>query len=524
MAVYDLNGNPLSHIYDLNGVELNYAYDMNGVLVYTKGKIAVDYNNYSLDVRNYCTIEMVNLQGFDIHDGVIFQLRSNPAGTITTIDKATQSVITQDIEAGTGHGNSAMFSSEYYDPSDEYPLLWATAPSNSIVINRVTESTSQTIYTYSLDSTKTGYLSGFGLDEENELLYVVGYTMNDWYSDNAGANKVILSKWDISNGTPTFVTSVERDFIYCMQGCTFHDGMLWVASGTNQMDQYVYALNPNNGVIKYSVNTTLRREIEGCTFISDTELVVGLQGGTYRKINFAEKSYRGKTLSILGDSISTYLNWIPSGNRNFYTGENCGVTSVNQTWWKRAIDRFGMTLSLNNSWSGSRVTTSAGESSAGCGTRSSDLGTSPDVIIVYMGVNDFNNEIGLGTYDGTGDIPTATTTFREAYGVMLNNIKTAYPNAEIFCATLTIEENNGNVGDPEINDAGVPLTTFNDAIKQIAEAFNAKVIDLYNCGITYATLPTYMGDYSTETGKALHPNADGHALIAQKAMEDMMKG
>lgn len=225
--------------------------------------------------------------------------------------------------------------------------------------------------------------------------------------------------------------------------------------------------------------------------------------------------YKGKTLSILGDSISTYSGYIPSGNATYYP--NGTVQAVTDTWWKKLIDALGMTLNVNNSWSGSRVTTTNGSDSAGCGTRAESLGTAPDVIIVYMGINDFNNEVALGTYDGRSAVPSATTTFREAYGIMLNKILTAYPGAEVWAATLPQCERNGSEVFPEINGNNVALDAFNAAIRELAAAFGVRVLDHATCGLTYQNMDVYNPD-------ELHPNKYGHSLIANSDIRQMDGG
>lgn len=230
-------------------------------------------------------------------------------------------------------------------------------------------------------------------------------------------------------------------------------------------------------------------------------------------------AYRNKTLSILGDSISTFAGYIPSGNANFYTGSNCGVSSVNDTWWMKVLTALGMELKLNNSWSESRVTTTNGDESAGCMTRCQNLGNAPDVIIVYMGINDFNNEVALGEYDGNGNFPTATTTFREAYAIMLNKIMTAYPTSEIWCATLPSCERNGDIGAPEKNGNNVLLDDFNKAIRNLSQVFGAKILEHAQCGLTYQNMNLYMGDWGSSQG--LHPNSSGHSLIANNDIRQM---
>lgn len=232
-----------------------------------------------------------------------------------------------------------------------------------------------------------------------------------------------------------------------------------------------------------------------------------------------ESIYKGKKLSILGDSISTFSGYIPSGNATFYPRPYC--PTVNDTWWKKLIDALGMVLDVNNSWSGSRVTTTAGEESAGCMTRCQNLGTSPDVIIVYMGINDFNGEVSLGTYDGNGTFPTVTTNFREAYAIMIEKIMTAYPHAEIWCATLPSCERNGDLGAPEKNGNNVLLDDFNKAIRNLSQVFCAKVLEHAQCGLTYDNMQIYMGDWTDDTHTALHPNSAGHSLIANNDIWQM---
>lgn len=232
--------------------------------------------------------------------------------------------------------------------------------------------------------------------------------------------------------------------------------------------------------------------------------------------------YGGKKLSVLGDSISTFAGYIPSGNKVWYTGSNNGVSAVTDTWWRKLTDALGMELLVNESWSGSRVTTTGGEASAGCMARCSSLGTTnadPDVIAVYMGINDFNNGVAIGSYDGTGDFPADTTTFREAYAVMLDKILTKYPNAEVWVCTLPYCERNGENTFPEVNGNGVTLGAWNEAIRDLAALFGVKVLEYATCGLTYQNMDTHMGDYAS--GEGLHPNAAGHSLIANQAIRQM---
>ncbi|PCE10078.1 hypothetical protein CKY08_00325 [Enterococcus faecium] len=215
-----------------------------------------------------------------------------------------------------------------------------------------------------------------------------------------------------------------------------------------------------------------------------------------------------KKISILGDSISTFTGWIPSGNKAFYpTGF---LTNVETTWWKQLIDQSDGKLELlvNNSWSGSRVTTTTGVEQAGV-TRATLLHndiSDPDLIITYMGINDFNNGVDQGTFDGsTSPTFTDTATFREAYTLMLKNMTQRYPKAKIYCCTLPF---NARGGFPRINGKGVLLDSFNGDIKRLSKLFGCEVIELDRIGLNENNTSLFLGD-------GLHPNDLGMDLITE---------
>lgn len=294
MAVYDVNGNILSNIYALDGSPLQNAFDINGNSVFSGD---VDYSDY--EIGDYCAVSLSPTQGFDIYNGVIFQFMasSDVSNRMATINAGTSSIINNNVSATSDHGDSASFSDEFYSQSDDYPLLYVTSDTNpaKVYVNRVTQTTSQLVKTYTFPVNKTGYYAALCLDYEHEIMYMVGYSEQNYQTDDGGNNKTIISKWDMSNltdngdgtYTPAFISSIERPFIYIMQGQQYHDGMLWIASGATNTRGYIYALNPSNGNLLFTIDTNSTTELEGMAFISDTEMVFGLQGGTYKKVTFA---------------------------------------------------------------------------------------------------------------------------------------------------------------------------------------------------------------------------------------------
>lgn len=228
----------------------------------------------------------------------------------------------------------------------------------------------------------------------------------------------------------------------------------------------------------------------------------------------------GKKISIIGDSISTFNGYIPSGYATFYPSGD--IDTVNKTWWYKLITENNMTLVTNASWSGSYVTgdsTSTSNAIAACSTARinalSNNGVIPDIILIFIGINDFGQVVHrqLGDYTGATAVPNEGNilTFSEAYGLMLKKVLSTYPNAKVFCCTLletaASSYDTGNTGEyPTINNNGVPLSDFNERIKTIATNMGVGIIDLHACGITYWNLNHTSIDL-------LHPNTTGAELI-----------
>lgn len=294
MSVFNKSGEILAAPYDINGDVLSQVYDVNSTPLLS----GVDYNHYTKS--NYCEVSLSQMQGFDIYNGIIFQFRANSSNVnnvMCTIDTETSTIIQNNIQATSDHGDSASFSNEKYDESDDYPLLYVTADTTpcKVYINRVTQTSSTLVNTLFFPTEKAGYYAAAALDNENDKIYIIGYTEQNYQTDNGGSNKTLISKWDLSNltdngddtYTPEFIESFERPFIYVMQGQQFHDNMLWISSGyIGSSESYIYAISPIDGALIFTIDLETTTEVEGLAFISDTEMVVGFAGGTYEKYTF----------------------------------------------------------------------------------------------------------------------------------------------------------------------------------------------------------------------------------------------
>ena len=237
--------------------------------------------------------------------------------------------------------------------------------------------------------------------------------------------------------------------------------------------------------------------------------------------NQTPRDLSGLKLSILGDSISTFDGYIPTDYNIFYPGSG-DIGTVEKTWWWQVMNATGMELNANASSSNTTITGDSLDttgSAPGCSTKRmidltpGDDGPAPDILIVFMGTNDFLRSVELGTFtEPSPQDEGVVNNFCDAYELMIQKLNALYPNAEIYFCTL-LETNAGDVDEypqsyPATNKNGNTIGDFNAEIATIASAYSYPVIDVHNCGITYETLDQYTSD-------GVHPNTEGAKLIAE---------
>lgn len=143
-----------------------------------------------------------------------------------------------------------------------------------------------------------------------------------------------------------------------------------------------------------------------------------------------QDSYKNKLFSVFGDSISTLDGYSEPDDAVFYDGLRrleANILSPDDTWWGQVIRQLGGELLVNNSFSGSMVTKHRNcmFPSYGCSDeRTAALGRDgllPDVIMVYMGTNDWGYGVKPTpeTPSEEGDI----SVFSVAYKCMLEKLQ-----------------------------------------------------------------------------------------------------
>ncbi|MBQ2770671.1 MAG: Cys-Gln thioester bond-forming surface protein [Clostridia bacterium] len=267
------------------------------------------------------------------------------------------------------------------------------------------------------------------------------------------------------------------------------------------------------------------------------------------------KPLAGKTLSIMGDSISTYTGWSdaypitdPSCTNRYgeaYYGPAGGDFHntdllVTDTWWHQAATELGMEILMSNAGNSTGVFHAEYPYNADWDLYLKEMlawksrpyylgkdGKSPDLIALYIG----SNEAGRCAVGEMGSIdevdldaliqknPDGSFTYKtpanvaEAYSILLHKVKTAYPNAEIYCFAV-VPNAGGNVN--AVNGRMERAIAFNNMVKGVAKHFGANIVDLFSAfdlssSLSQSEFERFASYYNNDP----HPNAAGFDVITE---------
>ena len=226
-----------------------------------------------------------------------------------------------------------------------------------------------------------------------------------------------------------------------------------------------------------------------------------------------------KSISFIGDSITTFSGFIPTANAVYYP--NAGITRVNQTYWMRCLGKMKMRLFTNEAWSGSRLTgTSA--SAAVSESRWNNLrstgntGEDPDYIVIHISTNDWTGNVELGDYDFTDSADK--TKLKSAWCYLIRKLQQTYKKSQIYICTLLFRQQWTDHEYLHANSAGQTIQDYNEVIREVAKIFGLHLIELDRCGFnafnfTNGQYPGSDNQYSNNDG--LHPNYEGAKIVAE---------
>ena len=246
------------------------------------------------------------------------------------------------------------------------------------------------------------------------------------------------------------------------------------------------------------------------------------------------KELQGKKISILGVSIDTYKDYIVSGNATYYTSSN--LADVEMTWWKKLLNKTGMVLDVNNSWSGACAATKKDLTSSGV-QRCTNLGDNPDFIIIsafalndwtYSNLTHYNKDtmeipncgVDLSITENYTKYQDTIESYGGALATIFYRIMEKYHNAKIFvCDAYNYYRNGVAPFTPSIDEPKINIC--NDILYDVARQFGIEVIKVSECGINAFNSKKYCVE--TSVGIGLHPNVEGHTLYFKKVLDGFVK-
>ena len=274
--------------------------------------------------------------------------------------------------------------------------------------------------------------------------------------------------------------------------------------------------------------------------------------------------YRGKKVSVVGDSISTFVGISSNTDYNltlstntakgeYYPTWDATTSDYTKTYWGKVISDLEMSLCVNNSMSGAFVTgsekrpsfpkiaTQLHRDNGTASNRSDD--TNPDVVLVFFGINDIddrNASVGslytlLNTANGKTDEEKIESWFAgvlasleanggtprdkydyfdEAYALGLYLMMQEYEGVEVYCFTHVWNYTEGLTR--------AKINSYNRVIAALANYFGATVVD-QNGELAEYTEDNSYAHTSLREDVAIHPKSSGHALIGKLVLKTIAK-
>ena len=252
-----------------------YTYSVEGEYINTQRQ---GYNAERLAFNQPSAIGAT--QGMAIYNGVIFQCYAD--GSCKRVDLDTGTLINT-FALGAGHAGSVSFSSEFYEETDEFPLLYISDFDLQITtyVFRVSRTEFTLLKTYAVPTDVAGYQGFSCVNKADGTLWTMGNTIASYVS----GTKFILANWDLTTATeqdgvytPTLIKKAEipwhqySQFLQCFNNQIFTGfGARDSSKPASYTDTVFWVIDCGTMCIK-SIITDLPEhirssEIEGCDFV-----------------------------------------------------------------------------------------------------------------------------------------------------------------------------------------------------------------------------------------------------------------
>lgn len=210
---------------------------------YQGEKVSFVDNGFTSEIIGNLSAGVSSRQGGAIYGDYLFQFHNTLQTIVVYNLKSGKNVQTLNLTPiSNHHAGSGGFSNEFYDSTDQFPILYISSMyENRIYGYRISGTeegnwTIETVRTITLDIEGL-FIPNITVDRENNMIVAFGYTKNSW-SDSSNNLSVITSFVlpALSSGDVTITTSDCSDmrkipFIYAEQGAFARLGKLYLSYG-----------------------------------------------------------------------------------------------------------------------------------------------------------------------------------------------------------------------------------------------------------------------------------------------------
>ena len=207
----------------------------------------------------------------------------------------------------------------------------------------------------------------------------------------------------------------------------------------------------------------------------------------------SESKWHNKKVAFIGDSITQGINTTYDNTYHQYLNAMLGFGSM-------YVD--GIAGSCYSSKS------DYGTSKTPIVNRCSNIPTDCDLVVIFAGTNDFGHSTPLGTISDTSDV-----SFYGAVISCINQIITSNPDVRLAIMTPLHRSGTTHKAENVANDVGKVLKDYVNALREICEFYSIPIIDTYSIYGLNPSISTVYNNYITD---GLHPNAEGHRLLAER--------
>ena len=168
-------------------------------------------------------------------------------------------------------------------------------------------------------------------------------------------------------------------------------------------------------------------------------------------------------------------------------------------------------------------------------------GDSVDAILIFIGTNDYNNGVPIGTWYEEKDeqvmyghgkpkelvsrkrryMSFDADTYRGRINVALDKVKRMYPTKQLILLTpihraqFHRSDTNWQITEDYTNKCGIYLEEYVQAVKDAGNIWGVPVIDLNSASGLYPMMDEHSQYFKDADSDRLHPNDKGHERIAR---------